>query len=198
MPHDDQAHIERAQEMLLRLAREASGPKLADMADIPKVDLYMEQVTSFFDDMLRDSRRSADEKILTKTMVNNYTKAGTLPRPEKKKYSRDHIVRLMLIFLLKQSLAMQDIKTLLDSITAQGDITKVYQLYLDLAQESQSDYMARMESRIERIRAMLEEKQMLSAENLVFLAVMDTMGESMDNKLLAGRILDSIDTTQGG
>ena len=66
--------------------------------DIPNIDLYMDQVTTFMDKRLRSTLRNPEEdKILTKTMINNYAKNDLLPPPVKKKYSKDHII--MLIFI---------------------------------------------------------------------------------------------------
>ena len=42
--------------------------------DIPNIDLYMDQVTTFMEAQLAHSKRYEDDKILTKTMINNYTK----------------------------------------------------------------------------------------------------------------------------
>ena len=64
--------------------------------DIPNIDLYMDQVTTFMEKELASSKRHEDDKILTKTMINNYAKNNLLPAPNKKKYSREHI--LLLIF----------------------------------------------------------------------------------------------------
>lgn len=55
--------------------------------DIPNIDLYMDQVTTFMDEHLRSSKRYEDDKVLTKTMINNYAKNNLLPPPVKKKYS---------------------------------------------------------------------------------------------------------------
>ena len=66
-------------------------------ADIPNIDLYMDQVTTFMDDHLQNSKRYEDDKILTKTMINNYAKNNLLPAPEKKKYSKDHLLLLTFI-----------------------------------------------------------------------------------------------------
>ena len=65
-------------------------------ADLPNIDLYMDQVTSFMDDHLEHSKRYPEDKILTKTMINNYAKNHLLPPPEKKKYSKDHMIILIL------------------------------------------------------------------------------------------------------
>ena len=66
--------------------------------DIPGIDLYMDQVTTFMDSQLSSSRRYEDDKILTKTMINNYAKNHLLPPPEKKKYSREHMLLLIFIY----------------------------------------------------------------------------------------------------
>ena len=57
--------------------------------DIPNIDLYMDQITTFMDSQLEASKRHEDDKILTKTMINNYAKNDLLPPPEKKKYSKE-------------------------------------------------------------------------------------------------------------
>ena len=59
--------------------------------DIPNIDLYMDQVTTFMDTQLSSTKRYADDKILTKTMINNYAKNNLLPPPVKKKYSKNHL-----------------------------------------------------------------------------------------------------------
>ena len=64
---------------------------------IPDIDLYMDQVTSFMEDHLKKVKRYPEDKVLTKTMINNYTKAKILPPPEKKKYSREHMYMLLII-----------------------------------------------------------------------------------------------------
>ena len=57
--------------------------------DIPNIDLYMDQVTTFMENNLSSSKRHPEDKVLTKTMINNYAKNHLLPPPVKKKYSRD-------------------------------------------------------------------------------------------------------------
>ena len=67
--------------------------------DIPNIDLYMDQVTTFMDQHLRATTRYPDEdKILTKTMINNYAKNDLLPPPVKKKYSKEHVLVLIFIY----------------------------------------------------------------------------------------------------
>ena len=55
-------------------------------SDIPGIDLYMDQVTTFMDSHLSASGRADGETVLTKTMINNYAKNRLFPPPVKKKY----------------------------------------------------------------------------------------------------------------
>ena len=81
---------------------------------LPDLDLYVDQITTFLTRHLAKTIRFEDDKIMTKTMINNYTKNHLLPPPDKKKYSRDHIL-LMIYF--KNFLPISDIKTILGPLT---------------------------------------------------------------------------------
>ena len=85
--------------------------------DIPNIHLYMDQVTTFMDNKLRRTTRNpGDDKILTKTMINNYTKNDLLPPPVKKKYSKEHVLLLIFIYYFKGILSINDIQMLLAPI----------------------------------------------------------------------------------
>lgn len=87
-------------------------------SDIPNIDLYMDQVTTFMDNNLRKFMRNPeDNKILTKTMINNYAKNDLMPPPIKKKYSKEHVLLLIFIYYYKGILSINDIQTLLHPIT---------------------------------------------------------------------------------
>ncbi len=89
-----------------------------DAKDIPSIDLYMDQVTTFMNSKLKSTTRNPKgDKILTKTMINNYAKNDLLPSPEKKKYSKEHILLLIIIYYLKGFLSFNDIQTVLKPIT---------------------------------------------------------------------------------
>ena len=67
--------------------------------DVPNIDLYMDQVTTFMDSQLAASKRHDDDKILTKTMINNY------------------VLVLIFIYYLKSILSISDIQGILNPIT---------------------------------------------------------------------------------
>lgn len=86
--------------------------------DIPNIDLYMDQVTTFMDKRLRKySRCPEKDKVMTKTMINNYAKNDLLPPPIKKKYSKEHVLVLIFIYYYKGILSINDIQELLEPIT---------------------------------------------------------------------------------
>ncbi len=85
--------------------------------DIPNIELYMDQVTTFMDSQLASSKRFPEDKILTKTMINNYAKNHLLPSPNKKKYSKEHLLMLIFIYYFKSILSITDIQSLLNPIT---------------------------------------------------------------------------------
>ena len=82
-------------------------------SDIPNIELYMDQVTTFMDSQMASSKRYPDDKVLTKTMINNYAKNHLLPSPNKKKYSKEHVLMLIFIYYFKSFLSISDIQALL-------------------------------------------------------------------------------------
>ena len=86
--------------------------------DIPDIELYMDQVTTFMGSRLKTSTRNPEnDKILTKTMINNYAKNDLLPPPIKKKYSKEHVLLLIFIYYYKGILSISDIQKVLRPIT---------------------------------------------------------------------------------
>lgn len=115
--------------------------------DIPAIPLYMDQVTTFMDAQLESSKRYKDDKILTKTMINNYAKNDLIPPSLKKKYSKEHLLLLIFVYYFKSFLSISDISTLLKPITekyfdtkGQPNMTSLYEEVFRL-EKSQVDYM---------------------------------------------------------
>lgn len=104
--------------------------------EVPNIDLYMDQVTTFMDEHLKFSKRYVDDKLLTKTMINNYTKNALLPSPNKKKYSKEHMLLLVFIYYFKSFLSINDIQSILQPLTEkyfknEGSIT-LEELYSEI------------------------------------------------------------------
>lgn len=84
--------------------------------DIPAIDLYVDQVIQLFENKYKDSLRNDDEKVITKTMINNYAKGRLFFPIKNKKYSQAHLMMINLIYQLKGSLSISDIKTTLNIV----------------------------------------------------------------------------------
>lgn len=105
--------------------KELMGGILKDMAalnyirpgDVPDINLYMDQVTTFMYEHLHNANRTDEDKVLTKTMINNYAKNNLLPSPVKKKYSKEHIYILTFIYYFKNILSISDIQKMLNPLT---------------------------------------------------------------------------------
>lgn len=130
-----------------------------DPSEIPGLDLYMDQVTSFLDVRLNDVKRHKGDLALTKTMINNYAKNKLLPAPNKKRYSRDHILMLLFIFYYKGILQLNDIETVLKPLNEkyfQGDralsLTDIYNNVFELEKDEKDQLLKDIEEKFQRSR----------------------------------------------
>lgn len=113
--------------------------KSITLSDIPEIDLYMDQVIQLFESKLSCLKRNEEDKILTKTMINNYSKGKLLMNIKNKKYSKNHIILLILIYELKSIMSISDIKIVLNNIVESYDkesekdidLEKFYQKHLE-------------------------------------------------------------------
>ena len=99
------------------IINESIKEETIELSDIPNIDLYMDQVTTFMEESLKSYKRYPVDKVLTKTMINNYAKAKLFPSPLKKKYTKNHLMLLVIIYHLKSILSINDINKLLKPIT---------------------------------------------------------------------------------
>ena len=128
---------------ILNLLRSIQNIDYITPDEIPQIDLYMDQVTTFMDEHLRSSKRFEEDKILTKTMINNYTKNNLLPPPVKKKYSSEHMLLLIYIYYLKNFLSINDIQSILNPLTEKFfgsedglSLSDIYRQIVELEQEN--------------------------------------------------------------
>lgn len=145
---------------------------------IPNIDLYMDQVTTFMDSHLEASKRYPDDKILTKTMINNYAKNDLLPPPIKKKYSKEHMFILIFIYYLKNILSIGDIQTLLNPLT-EGHFTKenksklsLEEIYKEIFQLEKEQFLPMQRDVLKkhkRSQTMFSDMEHLTSEELEFL-----------------------------
>ena len=169
--------------------------------DIPDIDLYMDQVTTFMESHLKHSTRNpAEDKILTKTMINNYAKNDLLPPPVKKKYSKEHVLLLIFIYYFKGILSISDIQQLLSPITdnffnTEGDfdLERVYEEVFGLQREQVDVLKADI---ADKFRIAGETFQDAPPENQKFLQMFSFIGmlgfDVYMKKLLIEKMIDGL------
>lgn len=158
------------------------------MEEIPKIPLYMDQLLNLFDDYFGDFRRDDSEKIMTKTMINNYVKSKVISPPEKKKYSKEHLMLLTLIYKLKNILPINDIKMFFDlydkdTLTIEERNEKIKE-YFNIYNTLELEHITTLKKRHDDFKATLADesnKKALIARLLV---------ESDLNKRLAVLLMD--------
>lgn len=173
-----------------------------DLSEIPDMEFYMEQVTKFMDNKLEPTKRNKEDKILTKTMINNYTKAGILMPPVKKKYSKDHIILMLLVYQLKQVLSLEDIKTLFtkilgDMTTTEDDLVSledIYSMFNDLKKSGFTTVEDLIEGHIEAIKERTKdiEDDESKRQSELFLLVISMIAEANALKRLSEKIIDTM------
>lgn len=83
---------------------------------IPSIPLYMDQVLMMMDQMLGDNKRNEDDKIMTKTMINNYSKEKIIKPIKGKTYPREQLTQLLMIYQMKSCLTMQEMKQVMQTM----------------------------------------------------------------------------------
>ncbi|MDD6467371.1 MAG: DUF1836 domain-containing protein [Erysipelotrichaceae bacterium] len=87
-----------------------------EIQDIPNIPLYMDQILMMMDTKLQDNKIDDKEKIMTKTMINNYSKAKIIKPIKGKTYSKEQILQILMVYRLKNSLSMQQMKQVMKTM----------------------------------------------------------------------------------
>ena len=130
--------------------------------EIPSIKQYADQVTELLNSKLHHRRKGDETSIaISKSMINNYTKSGLLNPSEKKKYDKNHIILLSLIFHLKQVLSLDDIKTIFNPILKNLEspevkesiipLDDIYKAFLEFQKEEYFDTCNDFEDRFNRV-----------------------------------------------
>lgn len=135
------------------LLTELAQPHRILLEDIPKIDLYIDQVIQLFEESFADAKRNDDEKILTKTMINNYAKGKLFYPIHNKKYSRNHVMLISLIYQMKSALSINDVKQVLHGINEKAvqselNLEPFYESFLHLQQRNADDFSREMDKQV--------------------------------------------------
>ena len=171
--------------------------------EMPNIDLYMDQLTTFMDERLKKTTRHPEsDKILTKTMINNYAKNDLLPPPIRKKYSKDHLILLIFIYYLKSILSINDIQTLLQPLKERFhvsddelNLSKIYETAYELQTEELEPVIEDLKKKYQRSLKTFdddslseEEKKRMQLFSFITLLSYDVYVK----KLLIEKMLDNI------
>ena len=184
--------------LLNSILEELSSLSYVHPGDVPNINLYMDQVTTFMDEQLASTKRYPDDKILTKTMINNYAKNDLLPPPVKKKYSKEHVLVLIFIYYFKGVLSISDIKALLKPITepyfgkdAELTLEDIYNEVFSLESErlvNMKEDVAKMFHESEKTFADVEDKDFLQKFSFICMLSYDVYVK----KLMIEKIIDGM------
>ena len=169
--------------------------KNIELQDIPEIDLYMDQLITLFENKLSYSKRSAEDKLLTKTMINNYTKDKVIMPAVKKKYTRDHIILMVLLYQFKSIISIGDIKELFSIIKEEEhvDSDKLVALFeaYQRCKEKEIDYFnLGIEKRIEEVHEQMKKINSTDESIETVLLVFTLLEQAHYHKRLAEKIID--------
>jgi hypothetical protein len=175
------------------------------LEDIPEINLYIGQVEEFLSKNLKHLKRSSDDKILTKTMINNYTKDNLLMKPKSnKQYGKEHIILMILLLNLKQILSLDDIKSMFEVIlkdmsTTEDDVINledIYSIFVELRNDELHNFqngvlrnLKSVESKFSKLSLNLKSNEEKNLAEM-FLLVITLIAQAQANKRLAEFIID--------
>ena len=164
-----------------------------ELKEIPEIDLYMDQVIQLFESKLENVKRTQEDKILTKTMINNYVKGKLLMPVNKKKYTKEHIILMSLIYQLKGGLSISDIKDVVDNavtkISNQKEINleEIYESYIEINEKNANDFEKEVKSIKEKID--LDHKRNKEDESMLMVTAL--INKANMYRRLAEKIIDN-------
>ena len=165
-------------DMLKSIFDTFSGLDYIRPEDIPNIDLYMDQVTTFMEEHLKKTRRHPGDKILTKTMINNYSKAKVITPVKGKKYTKEQIIQMLIIYQLKNNLSIQEIKDLLTPIYENNDdLSNLYDHFIDIKHSLNSQLQKMIQKIMDDYQLKIENYQDL----FLLVAILSSLSHSLTN-----------------
>ena len=191
-------------ETLMQMIEELKLDEKIEQDAIPNLDLYMDQVITLFEDKLTHTKRYNEDKLLTKTMINNYIKDKVLIPAVKKKYTKEHILLMILLYDLKQILAIGDIKNLFGILIKDGEVSnevllsEIYQIIMELKLEEASAFQKEISHIEESIYAKMEgvsledtdEEKIMSMLQVILLTEKANYYKRLAEKIVDEKIVD--------
>jgi len=158
---------------------------------ITNINLYMDQALSFMNENLEHYKRNSKDKILTKSMINNYVKNELIPKPENKKYYPQHIISLIYIFYLKQILSLEDVKIIMNQYEKNHfnceSINDLYKIFLSSEQKE----VLKLEKDLEELaKNIYEDCRNFDDDEIIFLFIMLLSSRANTYKVIIENLTD--------
>ncbi|WP_238903472.1 DUF1836 domain-containing protein [Clostridium sp. YIM B02506] len=176
--------------------------EIIELDEIPELDLYMDQVIQLFENKYNKTLRNEEDKVLTKTMINNYAKDKIFMPIKNKKYSKEHLILISLIYELKGSLSISDIKKVLTPIVStlnnneEYDIRSLYRDYTEVYGEDVNLFKESAADRLKYIEDKLKvEKGVLDGFNRKLILLSSLVNMSNFYRRLAEKVVDDINSS---
>ena len=146
--------------------------------DIPDLDLYMDQIMTLFEIHLANHKKNEDDKLLTKTMINNYSKAKVITPVKGKKYTKEQIIQMLIIYQLKNNLSIQEIKELLTPIyESDTDLSLLYDHFIDIKQVMNQQLQKLIQQILEDFNLQIENQE----DFFLLVASLSSLSHSLTN-----------------
>ncbi len=162
-----------------------------ESTSIPNINLYMDQVLSYMNENLEHNKRNQKDKILTKSMINNYVKNELIPKPKNKKYLPQHIISLIYIFYLKQILSLDDVKNIMNSYEKNHfdneSMSELYKVFLSSEQEE----FLKLENNLEELAGNIYKNyRSFDDDEIIFLFIMLLSSRANAYKTIIEKLTD--------
>ena len=123
--------------------------------EIPTIDLYVDQILNLVSECVKNGSERYFDRQLTKTMVNNYSKEGLITPIKGKKYDKEQILQILMIYTLKSTISIGEIKRLIDAMYENenfdvNELTRMYDRYLEMKDANREEVTKVVDGIIER------------------------------------------------
>lgn len=166
--------------------------------DFPEMEIYMDQAETFLNKELGVYKKNEKDKVVTKTMIGNYVKHNMMPRPVNKKYSKDHLIMLSLIYYLKGTFQMEEIEKIVHPLIENYnsefddkiDLPALYEGILGIQAKEQESLAQSVTNMIEKSKYHLRETELSDDDMLeLFMLIVNLSMKADAQKFLAHKLL---------
>lgn len=176
--------------------------KAITLDHIPNIDLYMDQVIQLFENTYGETKRNDTDKVMTKTMINNYAKAKVFFPIKNKKYSKEHLILISMIYHLKGALSINDIKTTLEGINEKTvnkdiDLEAFYNSYLQLSDKNIESFKVEVNFQASEVKKEVANLEVEDQDYLEKVMLISTLVSTSNlYRRLAEKLIDELETKE--